>query len=118
MTDDVTIYFNPNCSKCRLSLELLEQQGQQAEVIEYLSTPPDAATLESILNMLGLEPRELMRKHEKEYAEAGLENPELDRAALIAAMIKYPRLLERPIVIKDGQAVIGRPPEKILALLK
>jgi len=118
MTDDVTIYFNPKCSKCRLSLELLEKEGQQAEVIEYLNTPPDAATLESILNMLGLEPRDLMRNHEKEYAGAGLENPELDRAELIAAMIKYPRLIQRPIVVKGGRAVIGRPPEKILAILK
>ena len=118
MTDNVTIYFNSKCSKCRLSLELLEKQGQQTEVVEYLNTPPDAATLESILNMLGLEPRELMRKHEKEYTEAGLENPELVRAELIAAMVKYPRLIERPIVVKDGQAVIGRPPELILALLK
>jgi arsenate reductase len=118
MTDNVTIYFNPNCSKCRSSLELLKKQGQRARVIEYLDTPPDAATLESILAMLGLEPRDLMRKHEKEYAGAGLENPELERAELIAAMIKYPRLIERPIVIKDGRAIIGRPPEKILAILK
>ncbi len=117
MTDDVTIYFNPKCSKCRLSLELLEQQGQQAEVIEYLDTPPDAATLESILSLLGMEPRELMRKHEKEYTEAGLDNPGLSREELVNAMIKYPRLMERPIVIKNGRATIGRPPERILDIL-
>jgi arsenate reductase len=117
MTDDVTIYFNPKCSKCRLSLELLEKQGQQTEIIEYLNTPPDAATLESILGMLGLEPRELMRKHEKEYAEAGLDNPELSRAELIQAMIEYPRVIERPVVIKNGKATIGRPPERILDIL-
>jgi len=117
MTDDVTIYFNPQCSKCRLSLELLEQQGQQAKVIEYLDTPPDAATLESILDMLGIEPRDLMRKHEKEYAEAGLDNPGLSRAALINAMIEYPRLIERPVVVKNGKATIGRPPERILDIL-
>ena len=117
MTDELTIYFNPKCSKSRLSLELLEQQGQQAEVIEYLNTPPDAATLEAILDMLGMEPRELMRKHEKEYAAAGLDNPELSRAELITAMIAHPRLIERPIVVKNGKAVIGRPPEKILDIL-
>ena len=117
MTADVTIYFNPQCSKCRLSLELLEKQGQQAEVIEYLSTPPDAATLESILDMLGLEPRELMRKHEKEYTEAGLDNPGLLRTELIEAMIKYPRIMERPVVVKNGKATIGRPPERILDIL-
>ena len=117
MTDDVTIYFNPKCSKCRLSLELLEQEGQQAEIIEYLNTPPDAATLTSILDMLGMEPRELMRQREQEYSEAGLDNPELSRADLINAMIEYPRLIERPIVIKNGKAILGRPPEKILGIL-
>jgi len=117
MTDDVTIYFNPKCSKCRLSLELLEKEGQQAEIIEYLSTPPDAATLTSILDMLGMEPRELMRKREQEYTEAGLDNPGLSRADLINAMIEYPRLIERPIVIKNGKAILGRPPEKILDIL-
>ena len=117
MTDDVTIYFNPKCSKCRLSIELLEKEGQHAEVVEYLNTPPDASTLESILDMLGMEPRDLMRKHEKEYTEAGLDNPDLSREQLINAMIEYPRLIERPILIKNGKAIIGRPPEKILDIL-
>lgn len=117
MSDDITIYFNPQCSKCRLTLDLLESKGQQPEIVEYLSTPPDAATLESILAMLGLEPRELMRSFEKEYTEAGLDNPALSRAELIDALIRYPRLLQRPIVIKNGKAAIGRPPEKILAIL-
>jgi arsenate reductase len=117
MTADVTIYFNPKCSKCRLTLELLEQAGQQAQIIEYLDTPPDAATLASILAMLGMEPRDLMRKHEQEYTAAGLDNPDLARADLINAMIETPRLMERPIVIKNGKAIIGRPPEKILDIL-
>ena len=117
MTDELTIYFNPKCSKCRLGLELLEKEGQQAEVIEYLSSPPDAATLEAILDMLGMEPRELMRKREQEYSEAELDNPGLSRANLIKAMIEFPRLIERPIVIKNGKAILGRPPEKILDIL-
>jgi arsenate reductase len=117
MSSDVTIYFNPKCSKCRLTIELLEKEGQHADVIEYLNTPPDAGTLESILDMLGMEPRDLMRKHEKEYAEAKLDNPNLSHEQLIAAMIEHPRLIERPIVIKNGKAIIGRPPEKILDIL-
>jgi arsenate reductase len=117
MTDAVTIYYNPRCSKCRLTLDLLEQEGQQPQIVEYLSTPPTAETLTSILNMLGLEPRELMRKHEPEYTGAGLDNPALSRDELIAAMVRYPRLIERPIVIKNGKASIGRPPEKVLDIL-
>lgn len=117
MSDDVTIYFNPQCTKCRLTLELLESKGQQPKVVEYLETPPDAATLESILEMLGLEPRELMRTFEKEYAEAGLDNPGLSRAELIDAMVSHPRLIQRPIVVINGKAAIGRPPERILDII-
>ncbi len=117
MSDEVTIYFNPHCSKCRLTLDLLESKGQQPEIVEYLESPPDTATLESILDMLGMEPRELMRTFEKEYAEAGLDDPGLGRAELIAAMIKYPRLIQRPIVVKNGKAAIGRPPEKVIDIL-
>ena len=117
MTTDVTIYYNPACSKSRLSLELLENHGEHVEIIEYLDTPPDAGMLESILDMLGMEPRELMRQHEKEYAAAGLDGPELSREQLIDAMIEHPRLIERPIVIKNGKARLGRPPEKIVEIL-
>ena len=117
MSDDVTIYFNPKCSKCRLTLDLLESKGQQAEIVEYLESPPDTATLESILDMLGLEPRELMRTFEKEYTEAELDNQSLSRAELIDALIKYPRLLQRPIVVKNGKAAIGRPPERVIDIL-
>lgn len=117
MTDNVTIYYNPRCSKCRLTLDLLEQQGQQTQIVEYLTTPPTTETLASILDMLGLEPRALIRSHEQEYTEAGLDKPDLSRDQLIAAMVRYPRLIERPIVIKDGKAAIGRPPEKVLDIL-
>lgn len=117
MNDALTIYHNPRCSKSRTALALLEEQGQQPEVIQYLKTPPTAAELEKILTMLGLEPRELMRKKEKEYREAGLDDDSLTRKQLIEAMVKYPRLIERPIVIKDGKAALGRPPEKVLEIL-
>jgi arsenate reductase len=117
MTGNITIYHNPRCSKSRATLALLEQQGKQADVVEYLKTPPSAAELEQILDMLGLEPRELMRTKEAEYKEAGLGNTDLTRAQLVDAMVKYPKLIERPIVIKDGKAALGRPPERVLDIL-
>jgi len=117
MPDDVTLYFNPQCSKCRLTLDLLESRGEQPRIVEYLESPPDAATLEALLAMLKLEPRELMRSFEKEYTKAGLDNPALSRAELIDAMVRHPRLIQRPIVIKNGKAAIGRPPEKIIDIL-
>jgi arsenate reductase len=117
MSDTITIYYNPRCSKSRATLELLKSENREPEVIEYLNTPPTKQNLESILDMLGMQPRDLMRTHEKEYAEAGLDNPDLSRAELIAAMIQYPRLIERPIVVTGGKAAIGRPPEKVLDIL-
>ncbi|QTR48191.1 arsenate reductase (glutaredoxin) [Thiothrix litoralis] len=117
MTDTVTIYHNPRCSKSRQTLELLEGEGVTPHVVKYLETPPDAATLNSLLDMLGLEPRELMRKGEAEYADLNLANPALSREQLLVAMLAHPRLIERPIVVKDGKAVIGRPPTKVLDLL-
>ncbi|WP_135607099.1 arsenate reductase (glutaredoxin) [Solemya velesiana gill symbiont] len=113
----VEIYHNPRCSKSRQTLQLLQDQGVEPDITEYLKTPPDAATLKNILNMLGLEPRELMRTKEAEYKEAGLDNPELSRDQLIQAMVDHPKLIERPIVIKDNKAAIGRPPEKVLDIL-
>jgi arsenate reductase len=113
----VEIYHNPRCSKSRQTLELLQAQGVEPEVVEYLKTPPDKATLKRILDMLGLEPRQLMRTKEEEYKAQGLDDPKLTREQLIDAMIATPKLIERPIVIKDGKAAIGRPPEKILEIL-
>jgi arsenate reductase len=117
MADRPVIYHNPRCSKSRATLELLYSAGHAPQIIDYLTTPPDAATLESILDLLGLAPRELMRTKEQEYAAAGLDDPALTREELIAAMIKHPRLIERPIVIKGGRAALGRPPERVLEIL-
>lgn len=117
MSDTVTIYHNPRCSKSRQALALLEEEGVIPTVVKYLDTPPDAATLGNLLDMLGLQPRELMRKGEAEYADLNLANPDLTRAQLIEAMVSHPRLIERPIVVSDGQAIIGRPPEKVLDIL-
>jgi arsenate reductase len=113
----VEIYHNPRCSKSRQTLQLLQEKGIAPDVVEYLKTPPDKATLEQILDMLGLEPRELMRKKEKEYKALQLDDPSLTRDQLIEAMIANPKLIERPIVIQNGKAAIGRPPEKVLDIL-
>jgi len=113
-----TIYHNPRCSKSRQTLELLHDNNIEAEVVEYLKTPPSRDQLVHILDMLGMEPRELMRTKEPEYKEQGLANASLSRDELIDAMLATPKLIERPIVIKDGKAAIGRPPEKVLDIVK
>ncbi len=113
----VEIYHNPRCSKSRQTLQLLQDKGIDPDVVEYLKTPPDKATLERILDMLGLEPRELMRSKEQEYKSLRLDDPNLSRDQLIEAMIANPKLIERPIVIQNGRAAIGRPPEKVLEIL-
>ena len=113
----VTIYHNPKCSKSRQTLELLRSKGIKPVVIEYLKNPPDQATLKKILHMLGLQPRELMRKKEDIYLKAGLDQGTLSDAALITAMMEHPILIERPIVVANGRAAIGRPPENVLEIL-
>ncbi|EZQ19057.1 arsenate reductase (glutaredoxin) [Pseudomonas sp. G11-1] len=112
----VSIYHNPRCSKSRQALALLEQQGDELEVIQYIDTPPDSATLSALLQQLGLSARELMRKGENVYKELQLDDPDLSEAELVQAMVDYPRLIERPIVIRDGKAIIARPPERVLEL--
>ena len=113
----VKIYHNPRCSKSRQTLKLLQERGVEPEIVEYLKTPPDLQTLTRILDLLDLEPRDLMRKKEAEYKENGLDDPTLSREALIEAMVAHPKLIERPIVIKDGRAALGRPPESVVDLL-
>jgi len=113
----VRIYHNPRCSKSRQTLKILEEQAVSPEVVEYLKTPPDAETLSGLLDMLGLEPRELMRKKEKEYKESGAADSGLSRQQLIELMVQHPKLIERPIVVTNGKAVIGRPPESVLEIL-
>ena len=117
MSDTITLYHNPRCSKSRATLQLLEDHGIEPTIIQYLETPPDTATLDQLLTMLQLEPRELMRQQEAEYQQAGLDDPTLSRTKLLEAMIAHPKLIERPIVVRGGRAVIGRPPENVLTLL-
>jgi len=113
----VQIYHNPRCSKSRQTLQLLQENGVEADVVEYLKDPPDRATLEHILALLGMQPRDLMRKKEQEYKALHLDDPTLSRDQLIDAMIAHPRLIERPIVINQGKATIGRPPERVLEIV-
>jgi len=117
MHPNVRIYYNPACSKCRQSKALLEDRGEKLDIVEYLTTPPGRDELVHILSLLDLEPRELMRRHEAPYAALQLDRAELSRDQLIDAMVDHPILIERPIVIKNGKAIIGRPPERILDIL-
>ena len=111
------IYHNSRCSKSRATLALLEDRGGDVEVINYLDTPPTAAELAVLLKQLGITARELLRTGEAEYQSLGLDDPALDEAALIAAMVAHPKLIERPIVVANGKAALGRPPEAVLAIL-
>lgn len=113
----VTIFHNPKCSKSRQTLELLEQRGLTPTIVEYLKTPPTEKKLKEILSQLGFSPRDLMRKKEAIYAECDLENPDLSDTDLIGFMIKHPILIERPIVLANGKAALGRPPEQVLEIL-
>ncbi|MGR9107363.1 MAG: arsenate reductase (glutaredoxin) [Gammaproteobacteria bacterium] len=113
----VTIYHNPRCSKSRQTLQLLRDKGIEPTIIEYLSTPPSADELDKILTRLNLEPRDLMRKQEAEYRDAGLDNPDLSREQLIQGMIANPKVIERPIVVTEDKAAVGRPPENVLNIL-
>jgi arsenate reductase (glutaredoxin) len=113
-----TIYHNPRCSKSRQTLALLNENGVEPEIVAYLDTPPDAATLRSLLKKLDISPRELLRKGEEEYKAKGLADTQLDDDSLIAAMVAAPKLIERPIVVCGERAVLGRPPENVLELLK
>ena len=117
MTLSIKIYHNPRCSKSRQTLKLLEERGVQMDIIEYLKEAPSKTELESVLELLNMEPRELMRKGETVYKELDLKNENLSSAQLITAMLENPILIERPIVLANGRAAIGRPPESVLDIL-
>lgn len=113
----VTIYHNPRCSKSRQTLKLLEEKGLEPKVILYLETPPTPDELLEILIMMDKGARDIIRKSEAPYKELELSDPSLDDDALVQAMCGNPVLIERPIVVNDDKAVIGRPPENVLAIL-
>jgi arsenate reductase len=113
---DTIIYHNPKCSTSRQTLQLLEARGIKPKIIEYLKTPPSKTEMKKILDLLGLEPRQLMRRQEPEYAAAGLDKATLTRDALIDAMLAQPKLIQRPIVLANGKAAVGRPPKNVLKI--
>lgn len=113
----ITIWHNPRCSKSRQTLALLEEKGINPNVVLYLENPPTKAEIDEVLTILGVEPRDFMRKGEKTYSANNLGDSGLGRDQLIAAMAKDPILIERPIVIKGEKAAIGRPPESVLEIL-
>jgi len=113
----ITIYHNPRCSKSRQTLQLLRDHGIEPDIVEYLKNPPDTKTLKHLLKLLGTEPRELMRKKDKAYKQLGLDDKNLSREALIEAIVKYPELMERPLVFTHDRAALGRPPETVLEIL-
>lgn len=110
---EYTIYHNPRCSKSRQTLALLEQQGIEPEVILYLKNTPDAQSLAGLISKLNISARDLLRKGEDDYKQNDLANPKLSDTDIIALMVKYPKLIERPIVVKGQRAVLGRPPENV-----
>jgi arsenate reductase (glutaredoxin) len=113
----VTIWHNPRCSKSRATLALLQERDMDIEVVDYLKTPPKPAEIERALQLLGLEPRQLMRSGEDEYRSSHAGDPGLTRAALVALMHAHPILIERPVVFAGERARIGRPPEAVLEIL-
>lgn len=111
------LYHNPRCSKSRAALALLKERNVDLEVVRYLDTPLDEAALRKLLGQLGMQPLELMRRGEARYRELGLRDADVSDNDRIRAMTKNPILIERPIFVASGKAVIGRPPERVLELL-
>ena len=111
------IYHNPRCSKSRQTLQLLNDNKIEPEIVEYLQTPPTHQQLDSILRGLEMEPRDLMRKNEDEYKANNVADESLTRDQLIEIMIANPKLIERPIVVIGDKVAVGRPPEAVLEIL-
>jgi arsenate reductase len=111
----VTMYHNPRCNTSRKTLALLREKGVEPIIVEYLKTPPSAAELKKILGQLKMPAAKLVRK--KEAAAAGINPKALSEDALIAAMVKNPIIIERPIVISGVKAALGRPPEAVLSVV-
>jgi len=110
------IYHNPRCRKSRETLAILEDKGEDVEIVKYLDNPPSQAELIKLIGMLDIKPIDLVRKNEAIWKES-FKGRELSDKEIIKAMADHPKLIERPIVIKEGKARLGRPPESILDLL-
>jgi len=114
---EFTIYHNPRCSKSRQTLALFEENGISPQIVAYLKNIPSEAEIAILIAKLGIGARELMRKGEDAYKQNNLKDASLSEQQLIAAMHTFPKLIERPIVVRGEHAVLGRPPENILALI-
>ena len=114
---DIKIYHNPNCSKSRATLALLEENDVSPEIVYYLETPPSRDELKSLLTKLGLGIRDLVRSNEAEFGELGLDNEALSEEIIFDYVTEHPNLMQRPIVVKGERAIIGRPPENVLDLI-
>lgn len=115
---EISIYHNPRCSKSRATLALLEENEIQPNIIYYLETPPTAEQLQSLLAKLGLSLKDVLRRSEPEFEVLGLDDDSLAEEIVLDLVCKHPKLIQRPIVVKGEQAIIGRPPENVLTLLK
>jgi arsenate reductase len=113
----ITLYHNPHCSKSREALKILQENGIEVSIIDYLKTPLSLSELESIAQKLNMHPRQFMRTNEAVYKTEELANTTLTNIDLFQAIINHPRLLERPIAVSQNSAAVGRPPENVLALL-
>lgn len=116
--NNFTIYHNPRCSKSRQTLKLIEEKGIEPEIILYLEKPPTVSVLSKILDYLQMKPRDLLRKGEDEYKTFNLKDITLDNSIILKIMSENPKLIERPIVLSGNRAIIGRPPENVLELIK
>jgi arsenate reductase len=117
MSDTIKVYQKPTCSKCRATLKILEDRGIAFEPVNYYDTPLTASELKELLVKLGVGPRDILRKGETAYSELDLSRRSLSDDELIALMVKHPDLIQRPIVVKGGKAVLARPPENVEELL-
>lgn len=112
-----TIYHNPRCSKSRATLALLESNSIDTQIIKYLETPPSVEELGAVCALLGCSPRDLVRTGETDYKQASMDDMSLSDVELLSLMTQHPKVIQRPIVVYKDQAVIGRPPENVLALI-
>ena len=112
----ITIYHNPRCSKSRNTLALLEENGENPKIVLYLETPPSASEIKGLLKKLGMTTGQLVRRGEDDYKASNLNRDSSDDK-ILAAMAAYPKLIERPIVVRGSKAVLGRPPENALAMI-
>ncbi len=118
MQSNVTIYYNPLCSKSRATLQLLEDKNIQPNIIDYMADPPDKETLQKIIKLLGGTARDLLRSHEQVFKDAGLDDSDLEDDDILDALSQCPTLLQRPIVVvNEEKAAMGRPPENVLSII-